>query len=107
MDKIENDIDFFKKMYDVVKPYGDGGFVLVNVALLRDKTFENNDYNTPELRLKYYHDKNRYRIYGKDLKDKLELIGFEVEEYTPDMFLDTKLIEIYSILPDSLFLCKK
>lgn len=107
LDKVENDIEFMRELYRIVKPSSEGGFLLVNVPLLRDVTFENEEYNTPELRLKYYHDKNRYRIYGRDIKERLESVGFTVEEYVPDDFLDSKLINLYGIIPDFLYLCRK
>lgn len=107
LDRVENDVEFMEELYRIVKPYSEGGFLLVNVPLLRDITFESDEYNTPELRLKYYHDKNRYRIYGSDIKERLESVGFIVEKYVPDNFLDSKLIKIYGIKSDFLYLCRK
>ena len=36
---------------------------------------------TPEGREKYFGQKDRVRIYGKDYKERLESIGFKVELY--------------------------
>ena len=41
------------------------------------------------------------------IKERLESVGFTVEEYVPDDFLDSKLINLYGIIPDFLYLCRK
>lgn len=107
LDKVADDSKFLKELYRIVKPEYDGGFVLINVPLLRDNTFEDKEYNTPELRKKHYHDENRFRIYGKDFKDRLIDAGFNVEEYSPDSFLSDDLIKLYGIQKDYLYLCTK
>lgn len=107
LDKVADDSKFLKELYRIVKPGCDGGFVLINVPLLRENTFEDKQYNTPELRKKYYHDENRFRIYGKDIKNKLIDAGFNVEEYSHDSFISDDLIKLYGIQKDYLYLCTK
>lgn len=107
LDKVPNDVDVMKELYRIVKPAVDGGFVLINVPVLREKTLENETYDNVDLKEEHYHDSNRFRIYGKDIKSRLESVGFIVEEYTPDNFLNSKLVDVYGVIPDVLYLCKK
>lgn len=107
LDKVKDDIKAMEELYRVVKPSSEGGFVLINVPLLREKTFEKKEYNTPELRRKYYHDESRYRIYGEDIVERLRSVGFIVDRYDSEDIFNSKLIELYGILPDCLFICKK
>lgn len=55
------------------------------------ETLENPDYNTPELRLKYYDHPEHLRFYGLDFSEKLKNSGFEIlsENFSNDV--DIKL----------------
>ena len=106
LDKVKDDITVISELYRIVKPYDEGGLVLINVPILRDETQE---YVSEDLDETYnnFNESNRFRIYGLDIVDKLEDVGFSVTICKSDDFFDSKLLEIYGIIPDYLFICKK
>ena len=106
LDKVKDDIKVMSELYRIVKPFKNGGFVLINAPVLREKTLENN-YDNDNLKEKFYHDAMRFRIYGEDLKERLESVGFIVEKYVPEDFIDSRLFENYGIKNDYLYFCKK
>ena len=54
---------------------------------------ENFSITTPEEREKYFRQKDHFRIYGKDYKERLESIGFELDLYNIKNDLNIKEIK--------------
>jgi len=110
LEHIPNDINAMSELYRVVKPNSDGGVVFLMVPLFKDldETLENDEYNTDELRLKYYGQKDHVRKYGIDFKDRLESVGFNVTYFAPED-IDKSITEKYGISSenDIVFICKK
>lgn len=94
LDKVKDDKKVMKEFYRIVKPFEEGGFVLISVPLLREMTVEVNE-------------SNRFRVYGSDIKNRLESVGFKVNEYNSEDIVDEKLMKMCSILPDKLYFCMK
>lgn len=110
LEHVENDIKAMNELYRCVKPSSEGGFIIIMVPLYRkmEVTLEKKEYNTPELRLKYYHQEDHLRKYGRDFKERLENIGFEVDELICSDFVADNLIEEYGLMKsETLFICKK
>lgn len=107
LDKLTDDIKAMSELYRIVKPFEKGGFVLINAPVLREKTLENNNYEDAKLKEKFYHDTMRFRVYGEDIKERLESVGFIVEKYAPEDFIDSRLFENYGIKKDYLYFCRK
>ena len=110
LEHIPNDIKAMSELYRVVKPNSEGGVVFLMVPLFKDldETLENDEYNTDELRLKYYGQKDHVRKYGIDFKDRLESVGFNVTYFAPED-IDKSITEKYGISSenDIVFICKK
>lgn len=110
LEHIPDDIQAMNELYRCVKPFYEGGVVITMVPLFRylDETFENEEYNTPELRLKHFGQEDHLRMYAPDIKDRLESVGFEVDELICKEFFDEKTVKHYGFYPDeTLFICKK
>ena len=107
LEHIPNDIKAMSELYRVVKSEG---VVFLMVPLFRDldKTFENEEYNTDELRTKYFGQKDHVRKYAMDFKDRLESVGFNVSTFGPED-IDKNLVVKYGVSNknDIVFICKK
>jgi len=81
-------LDDKKAMSELYRVLKKGGHALINVPInnIYEHSFENLEYNTPELREKYFGQADHVRWYGKDFPKLLEKNGFQVEEVTP--FID-------------------
>jgi len=60
----------------VLKP---SGWAILQVPILRDKTFEDPSIITPEDRERVFGQRDHLRIYGLDYKYRLEQVGFSVK----------------------------
>lgn len=96
LEHVPQDKKAISEIYRVLKP---GGVAFISVPIGGEKTMEDERINTPELRLKYYDDPTHLRLYGRDLKEKLEDFGFEVEEYCNGDYFSEKERNLYK-LPD-------
>lgn len=107
LEHIRDDREAMRELYRVLKP---GGWAIIQSRL--DKklhaTFEFPDNATPEYRAYVSGSKDHFRVYGRDYKQKLEAIGFQV---TVDDFagkMTAELIKKYSIHPnEDIYLCRK
>ena len=110
LEHIPDDLKAMGELYRCVKPASEGGFVLIMVPLSRnlEHTFENEEYNTDELRLKYFGQEDHVRVYGIDIIDRLESVGFEVEEILCENFFDESTINNFGFYKyETMFICKK
>lgn len=107
LEHVPNDNKAMQELYRVLK---DDGVCITMVPLFRDldKTFEDEKHNTPELRLKYYGQHDHRRKYGLDFKEKLEDVGFNVEEVmTEDIIKSSIDKKILKLTQDTIFICTK
>ena len=109
LEHIPDDRKAMKELYRVVKPAAEGGIVILMVPLYRDlkATFENEEYNTPELRRKYFGQEDHVRKYGLDIIDRLESVGFNVKEYRTTNVFNYEDIYKYGLKDVSIFICTK
>lgn len=86
LEHVPDDKKAMEELYRVVKPTSQKGGVIIMVPLDFDsqETLEKEEYNTPELREKYYGQHDHVRMYGMDFQKKLEDVGFEVEVFDYD-----------------------
>ncbi len=77
LEHVENDKKAIIEMNRVLRK---NGFAIITVPIDTnlDKTFEDPDITTPADRLKYYNQKDHYRVYGKDFYKIIEKYGFYV-----------------------------
>lgn len=114
LEHVPDDKKAMKELYRVLKPNG-MALILVPINGItyerpydKSKTFENDEYNTPELREKYYGQFDHLRLYGTDFKDKLIDAGFEVlaDDYIKN--LGPEIIDKYALIKDeNIFECTK
>ncbi|MBR5225180.1 MAG: class I SAM-dependent methyltransferase [Clostridia bacterium] len=106
MEHIPDEGKALREMYRVLKK---GGIAVINVPLdeNRAETFENPEYNTPELRLKYFGQHDHVRIYGRDYEKRLGKV-FTVEKAKPNEKMTPKELSDYGVWSgDTLYLCRK
>lgn len=106
LEHIPNDINAMSELFRVLK---DDGVCIVLVPLFNiPETLEKEEYNTPELRLKYYCQEDHMRKYGLDFSERLESVGFNVEEIiSDDIFESEKEKKIFGLSTDKVFICTK
>ena len=105
LEHVPQDKKAINEIYRVLKP---GGVAFISVPIGGEITNEDERINTPELRLKYYEDPTHLRLYGRDLKGKLEDFGFEVEEYCSGTYFSKKDKKLYNLPDDEYtYICRK
>ena len=105
LEHIPDDKKAMSELYRVLKP---GGLALLNVPMRNTPaTLENPEYNTPELRLKYYGQDDHVRFYGLDYVDRLSSVGFHVHQFMLED-MDEKTLKKYGLKNDEkTFWCEK
>lgn len=106
LEHIPDEKKALRELYRVLKPKT--GIAFLNVPMFNTSTtLENPEYNTPELRFKYYGQHDHVRAYGLDYPQRLGEIGFSVQLFT---FTDTdeKTLKQYGLdIKEKIFLCRK
>ena len=98
LEHILDDNKAIRELYRVLKP---NGWAILQVPILREKTFEDSNVQTPEERLKYFGQEDHVRIYGLDYKDRLENAGFKVMVDPYLMELDEDIVQLYKLVPEN------
>lgn len=114
LEHVPDDIKAMKELRRVLKPEG---IALIMVPINgisyelpfdENKTMENEEYDTPELREKYYGQNDHLRLYGSDFKERLLKSGFNIvsDDYIKKLGFET--IERYALIRnESIFECTK
>ncbi|MDR0913022.1 MAG: glycosyltransferase family 2 protein [Methanobrevibacter sp.] len=92
LEHVPDDIKGMKELYRTIKPESEGGKVIIMAPVFYSlaKTLEKEEYNTPELRKKFYGQSDHFRKYGADFDDKLRSVGFDVEIVTAEDLVENK-----------------
>jgi SAM-dependent methyltransferase len=107
LEHVEDDAKAMREVYRVLKP---GGWAILDPHMnpTLEKTFEDPSITSPEDRKRFFNQDDHYRVYGRDLKDRLETAGFEVK---PDYYLGTldqrTIQKLFLITPGTIYLCRK
>jgi ubiquinone/menaquinone biosynthesis C-methylase UbiE len=109
LEHVEEDRKAMREFYRVLKP---NGWAILQVPILRDKTFEKSSIRTRTQRLKYFGQEDHVRQYGLDFKDKLLDVGFRVNVETFDKEISPDIINRYrlkvkDIKHENLYFCTK
>lgn len=86
-----------------------GGILVLTVPICWEQdTFEDDNINTENDRIKYYGQKDHVRLYGRDIVKRIENFGFKVDLYRSDEVIrecDRK--KLGYIEKDSVLLCRR
>jgi len=77
LEHIENDALAISELFRVTKY---GGLAIIQVPVKGEVTFEDSKVTSDEERDRLFGQCDHVRYYGKDIKQKLERVGFQVEE---------------------------
>lgn len=105
LEEIERDRTAMQELYRILKP---GGWAVITVPTRLDReTYEDPTITSPEERLRAFGEKAHVRIYGRDLKERLEACGFQVQiDLGKD--IERQTMEKYGLRDDeNIFYCTK
>jgi predicted SAM-dependent methyltransferase len=93
---LEHVIDDRKAIAELYRVLAPSGIAFIQVPIWRTKTFEDFTRSTPEERLKEFYQPDHVRLYGLDITDRFEEVGFSSEivraqDFGPDALLENGL----------------
>jgi predicted SAM-dependent methyltransferase len=105
LEHIVNDKKALSELFRVLKP---GGWAMIIVPIIAEKTFMIPDLENEKDRFKFYGKEDHVRGYGLDFKELLQNIGFVVSVVNYTEELNDKEIQYLGLLKDDLiYYCKK
>lgn len=106
LEHVPDDIKAMSELYRVLKK--DGFCIILVPQFNYEETLEKKEYNTPELRKKYYGQDDHVRAYGLDFSQRLESVGFNVETVTYKDIIDFSYEQqLYRLGGERIFICTK
>ncbi|MCC5635706.1 class I SAM-dependent methyltransferase [Nostoc sp. CHAB 5844] len=106
LEHIDNDKKAMSELFRVLRP---SGMAVIMVPIYGDSTYEDPELKTPEERLRHFKQEDHVRLYGLDISNRLENVGFQVDMIsTSNLSADVKsryIIEYPST--KEIFLCSK
>lgn len=104
LEHVPEDRKAIAELFRVLKP---GGWAILNVPVIREKTFEDPSITTPEERHRHYGHRLHVRAYGKDYKDRLEEAGFKVRVDAFFDEFDDAVRKRYGLRKQDIYYCEK
>ena len=106
LEHIEDDAKAMSELFRVLQPSGQA---VIMVPIYGDVTYENAEITTPEQRLVHFKQRDHVRLYGLDIVDRLENVGFRVRLISTSMFSDQQRSRYQMDYPSTreIFLCTK
>jgi SAM-dependent methyltransferase len=107
LEHIPDDKKAMSELFRVMKP---GGFGIFQVPIDYDSatTYEDFSITTPEVREKAFGQYDHVRLYGRDYKNRLESVGFQViEDDYVNTFSDEEKFRYGFIKSELIYNCKK
>ncbi|MBD3201266.1 MAG: methyltransferase domain-containing protein [Candidatus Lokiarchaeota archaeon] len=107
LEHIEDDILAIKEIYRVLKIDG-WALITVPIDIGLEKTFENKKIQTAQERLLFYGQKDHLRLYGKDFRERLDIVGFNVSQINFSEKLNNQSLSQCGLNEEEIiFYCKK
>lgn len=107
LEHIPDEKKAISELYRVLNPNG-VAVLSVPIRMNRETTLENPEWNTPELRLKYYGQEDHVRIYGRDFADHLRAANFSVEVVDVSKeYSEEEMIRYGLKKGEQIYLCRK
>ncbi len=94
LEHVPDDLKAMKELYRVLKK-GSAAVLQTPYSPLIDKSFEDSNINTDELRRKFYGQSDHVRIYGTDLFKRLETAGFKLKIIENSEFFTCEEVKKY------------
>lgn len=106
LEHVEDDRRALGEFYRILKP---GGWAILTVPIVGEKTFEDATITDPLERLRLFGETDHVRVYGSDYIERLREAGFEVGVIMPSDFLDDEEITRMGInaAAGEIFYCTK
>ena len=105
LEHIEDDSAAMAEMWRVLAP---GGVAVINVPLALDQdTYEDPSVVDPNERRRLFGEPDHVRVYGRDLRTRLEAVGFEVELFRADQLEPATVVFNGLTLDEHVFHCVK
>lgn len=107
LEHIEDDKKAMNELFRVLKP---GGFGIFQIPqdLDREKTYEDFTITSPEERTKHFGQYDHVRVYGKDYFERLQAVGFTVNEVNYSKTLTKDLVKKYGLVEGEILpVCSK
>lgn len=105
LEHIENDRKALSELYRVLKS---GGWAIIQVPIIAEKTFTIPSAQTEEERFRSYGKEDHVRGYGKDYIQLLESVGFKVKVDDFIKSFSPEEIEYLGLIPDEeIYFCMK
>ncbi len=103
---LEHVPDDQKAMREILRILKPGGWAILQVPLdsTQDETFEDPNITSPGERERVFGQRDHVRIYGKDYRQRLAAAGFTVQFDSYIKQLPAKLISIYGLSVQDVFL---
>lgn len=76
---LEHIDDDKKAMAEIYRVLRDNGVAVIMVPVYGDATYEDSNITSPQERLQHFKQEDHVRLYGLDIKVRLESVGFSVE----------------------------
>lgn len=94
-------LDDTKAFFELKRCIKEEGKIVFSVPICWDQeTYENPEYNTEEERLQFYGQKEHVRIYGNDLKKRLDGYGLDITIYRVSEEMQKEQIQKMSLLEE-------
>lgn len=104
LEHVPDDRRAMREMARVLKP---GGWALIAVPVIRDRTFEDPNVTTPAERERVYGQFDHVRAYGRDFVDRLSESGFDVTVDTFAYSLTQDLVRKEGLSREDIYICRK
>ncbi len=106
LEHIDNDIKAMSEMFRVLKPNGIA-VITVPIDESLEKTLEDPSITSPKDREKYYWQWDHLRLYGTDIKDRMDNIGFQTSLYRYSDNFTKENFDRYGLSTDLIIIGKK